>query len=294
MKFPMKSSPLILLALTGALSVAGCGAPSAQTAPAETNADLATANAAPLADGTVADAAANSAMTGTTNSAMAKTGAAMADAPAAPQNADATGAPAPTYRVVDPAELDGAPPAYVEAMKKVRVSPPPASMKLPDKVTVKMQTNRGPITLELDSKAAPLQVKSFVYLANKGFFDGTVFHRHAALMGGDQGYIIQGGDPLTKDPANEDYYGQGGPGYQIPRERNNLTHQKLVIAAARSQDPDSAGSQFYITQAAVPFLDENEGYTVFGKVVAGEAAALKLTQGDKIEKVTVTDPKAAR
>lgn len=73
----------------------------------------------------------------------------------------------------------------------------------------------------------------------------------------------------------------------MPREYNDLKHRKLVIAAARSQDPDSAGSQFYITQGEVPFLDEGDGYTVFGKVVKGQSAALALRQNDVIKSVTI-------
>ena len=209
-------------------------------------------------------------------------------------------APAPDerYRVVtvDANSLGAGAPAdtveaYVKAMQKAAVPRPPADMKVPDKARVVMQTNRGPITLELDAQAAPLHVKSFVYLAQKGFFDGTIFHRHADLLGGGKGYIIQGGDPLTKDASamKKDLAGLGGPGYQIPRERNALTHQKLVIAAARASDPDSAGSQFYITQDAVPFLDDGDGYTVFGKVVDGEEAALKLQKGDTLQSIKVED-----
>ena len=191
---------------------------------------------------------------------------------------------------------EGAPPemiaTYKAAMAKAHQMRPPLGMKVPDKVKVVMTTNRGPITLQLDGKAAPLQVKSFVYLAQKGFYDGTVFHRHADLLGGGKGYIIQGGDPLTKNASAVNFAGMGGPGYETPREKNSLTHQKLVIAAARTQDPDSAGSQFYITQDAVPFLDQGDGYTVFGKVVSGANAALKLTKGDTLQRVKVETPVA--
>ena len=187
---------------------------------------------------------------------------------------------------------------YKTAMEKAHLPRPPLDMKVADKVRVDIKTNRGPITLELDAKAAPLHVKSFVYLAQQGFYDGTSFHRHADLLGGGKGYIIQGGDPLTKDAKAVSYAGLGGPGYEVPREKNALTHQKLIIAAARSQDPNSAGSQFYFTQDAVPFLDEGEGYTVFGKVVDGADAALKLKQGDTLQSVkveeTTTQPPAAK
>ena len=176
---------------------------------------------------------------------------------------------------------------YKKYMKQVHQQRPPLATKVPDKVRVVMQTSRGPITLELDGKAAPLHVKSFLYLAGKGFYDGTIFHRHQDLTEDGKGFIVQGGDPLSKIPQAVGLEGRGGPGYEIPRENNKLTHQKLVIAAARTPDPNSAGSQFYITQGAVPFLDEGDGYTVFGKVVAGQDVALKLTKGDKLQGIKV-------
>lgn len=163
-------------------------------------------------------------------------------------------------------------------------------------VRVRLVTSKGPIVLALNGKAAPHHVRSFVYLSRRGFYNGTTFHRYADLLegSGQKGPIIQGGDPLTRNPRTLKALidagagpGIGGPGYQVPRERNNLKHDKLVIAAARSQDPNSAGSQFYITQAPVYFLDEGDGYTVFGKVVEGAANALKLAQGDKITRVEV-------
>lgn len=262
-----------MLALAGAIAVAGCNAPSAQE------------NAAP------AEQAATE--TSATDQNAAATNATETDA--TPKVA-----PKKTYRVTTVDESmfgPDAPPkmkdAYLKAMKKARVAPPPAEMKVPDKVTIQIETNRGPMTLELDAKAAPLHVKSFVYLAQKGYFDGTTFHRHAALLGGDKGYIIQGGDPLSKDANAVNFAGMGGPGYEIPRERNTLTHEKFVIAAARTDDPDTASSGFYITQDAVPFLDEGEGYTVFGKVVSGEDAAMKLKKGDILQKVTVENRKEA-
>ncbi len=180
--------------------------------------------------------------------------------------------------------------SYKAGMAKAHQMRPPLNMKVPDKVKVLMNTSKGPITLELDAKAAPLHVKSFVYLAKKGFFDDTTFPRHADLEGDGKSYIIQGGDPLTKNASTMNFAGMGGPGYEIPREHNKLTHQKLIIAAARTQDPNSAGSQFYITQGAVPRLDTGDGYTVFGKVVGGAAAAMKLTQGDILRSVKVETP----
>jgi cyclophilin family peptidyl-prolyl cis-trans isomerase len=195
------------------------------------------------------------------------------------------------YRVVDEGP-PGAPPGVTQAMGSTKVPPPPMTV-VPAIVRVRMVTSKGPIVLALNGKAAPHHVRSFVYLSRRGFYNGTIFHRHADLTG-QQGFIIQGGDPLTRNPQTLKALtdagggpGIGGPGYQVPRERNNLKHDKLVIAAARSQDPDSAGSQFYITQAPVYFLDEGDGYTVFGKVVEGAANALKLAQDDKVTRVEV-------
>jgi peptidyl-prolyl cis-trans isomerase B (cyclophilin B) len=199
-------------------------------------------------------------------------------------------APDSRYKVVEPPA--NYPEDLREALKKVAVTPPPEGAT-PDKVRVKMETSRGPITLELDGKAAPLHVKSFAYLARQGFYNGTRLHRHADLLGNGQGWIIQGGDPFTKAPELKQYFGVGGPGYQIPRERNTLTHKKLVIAMARSSDPNSAGSQFYITQNPVSFLDQGAGYTVFGAVVDGADNALKLTKDDELTSVTVEEPAAA-
>ncbi len=182
-----------------------------------------------------------------------------------------------------------------EAAKKAAVPPPPASMKVPAKARVVLDTTKGKITLELNGKEAPLHVRSFLYLTGLKFYDGTVFHRHEDLIGNGTGFIVQGGDPYSRNPATIQYAGQGGPGYTVKREVNSLKHDKLVIAAARSSDPNSAGSQFYITQGATPFLDEIDpnaqppkfGYTVFGKVVDGADAALKLEQGDSIKSAKV-------
>lgn len=152
-----------------------------------------------------------------------------------------------------------------------------------------LETSKGNVTLQLDTKGAPLHSKSFYYLASKSFFDGTAFHRWANLLEGtgQPGNIIQGGDPLTKKEETKQFAGVGGPGYQIPRERNKSTHEALVLSAARTSDPNSAGSQFYLTQNPVKFLDDGDGYTVFGKVVDGKEVALKLRQNDIIKKAVV-------
>ncbi len=185
---------------------------------------------------------------------------------------------APTYRRA---------PQVNPALNRFSVPTPPASLKISARPRVVLLTNRGPITLELNKAAAPLHVRSFVFLVKRGFYNGTKFHRFADLTG-QGGKIIQGGDPSTKVPALARFKGQGGPGYEVPLEISGLKHDKLTIAAARTPDPNSAGSQFYICQGPVHFLDGQ--YTVFGKVVAGQGAALALKQGDTIKSARVVKP----
>ncbi|RYG61306.1 peptidylprolyl isomerase [bacterium] len=169
-------------------------------------------------------------------------------------------------------------------MKKVAVPAPSLKTALARKPRIRLVTNKGAILLELDAAAAPLTVRSFVYLTQRGFYNGTVFHRFADLTG-QGGNIIQGGDPLTKDAKNREMGGLGGPGYTVPLEISQLKHEKLAIAMARSQALDSAGSQFYICQGPVSFLDGS--YAVFGKVISGQKAAMGLRQGDVIKSAKV-------
>src|SRR5206468_3178126 len=102
---------------------------------------------------------------------------------------------------------------------------------------------------EFWSEVAPGHVENFKTLAKKGFYDGTCFHRVI------KGFMIQGGDPLTKDLANQNRWGTGGPGYQIKAEFNSQAHVRGVLSMARSNDPDSAGSQFFICHGDARFLD---------------------------------------
>jgi len=171
-------------------------------------------------------------------------------------------------------------------MKSIWVPIPPAKFAVGAHPRVRLVTSKGTIVLALDPKAAPLHTRSFVYLAKRGYFNNTTFHRWADLTN-QGGTIIQGGDPLSRSEKTRELAGQGGPGYTIPRERNSLKHEALVIAAARTSDPDSAGSQFYITQAPVYFLDKGDGYTVFGRVIQGADVAKKLRQDDKIIRAQV-------
>ena len=125
-----------------------------------------------------------------------------------------------------------------------------------------IETTAGSLVLELWPDVAPGTVENFKKLANEGFYDGTCFHRII------KGFMIQGGDPLTKDPSRLPVWGTGGPGYKIKAEFNDKPHVRGVISMARSRDPDSAGSQFFICLAAVPQLDRQ--YTGFGQLVEGD------------------------
>ena len=124
---------------------------------------------------------------------------------------------------------------------------------------IKIQTNQGDIRAELYPEVAPKTVENFIALIEKEFYNDTTFHRVIP------GFIIQGGDPLG--------YGTGGPGYSIPGEftsngfENNLKHSRGVLSMARAQDPNSAGSQFFIMVADSPHLDGE--YAGFGQVIEG-------------------------
>ncbi len=129
-----------------------------------------------------------------------------------------------------------------------------------------IETRFGEIEIELLPDKAPGHVDNFVALARKGFYDGTTFHRVIP------GFMIQGGDPNTRDPrAPREGHGTGGPGYTIKAEFNDLAHKRGVVSMARSQQPDSAGCQFFICVKDSPFLDRQ--YTAFGRVVRGMEAA---------------------
>ena len=138
----------------------------------------------------------------------------------------------------------------------------------------------GQITLEFFPADAPKTVENFVKLANQGFYDGTTFHRV------EPGFVVQGGDPLSKKlPVGDPKIGTGGPGYRIKAEFNQRKHDRGVLAMARGQDPDSAGSQFYITLAPANFLDGQ--YTVFGHVTRGMEVVDTIKPGDRIKTVTI-------
>ena len=140
-----------------------------------------------------------------------------------------------------------------------------------------IKTSEGEMVAEFWPEVAPNTVENFKKLARSGFYDGTAFHRIV------KGFMIQGGDPLTKDPAKETRYGTGDPGYKIKAEFNDRSHERGVLSMARSSDPDSAGSQFFICLANVSRLDHQ--YTTFGKIIKGDDVLGKI--GDT--EVTTSD-----
>ena len=157
-----------------------------------------------------------------------------------------------------------------------------------------LETSKGTIRVRLDGEGAPIHVANFCELATSGFYDGLKFHRYVP------GFVIQGGCPNTRDMSPEDVAagrigpngmpGTGGPGYAIHEEyttnpRNS--HVDGALAMARSQDPNSAGSQFYLCLGAQHTLDSN--YTVFGTTIEGLDVIATLRAGDAINSVKIED-----
>jgi cyclophilin family peptidyl-prolyl cis-trans isomerase len=155
-------------------------------------------------------------------------------------------------------------------------------------------TKFGDIKLEFYPEHAPKTVDNFKELAKKGFYDGLIFHRIVPK------FVIQGGDPNTRNLSNRGTWGTGGPGWNVKAEFNKNKHSRGALSMARSQDPDSAGSQFFIVLKDSSFLDGQ--YTVFGKVASGmeivdKIEALSTDSADapvdpeeaKMTKVTIRD-----
>jgi len=131
-----------------------------------------------------------------------------------------------------------------------------------------IKTSEGDMVVQFWTDAAPSTIENFKKLARAGFYNGTIFHRIV------KGFMIQGGDPNSKDPAKEDRYGAGGPGYKIKAEFNDHSHERGVVSMAREPDPDSAGSQFFICLGPVARLDHQ--YTTFGKLIKGDDVLGKI------------------
>ncbi len=138
--------------------------------------------------------------------------------------------------------------------------------------TVNIETNFGKISFKLLPELAPETVRNFIKLSQSGFYDGTLFHRVIP------GFMIQGGDPNTKTD-NKGSWGMGGPGYNIKAEFSSRSHLRGIVSMARSQDPNSAGSQFFIVTADSTFLDRQ--YTVFGEITEGMDVADKIVNLNK-------------
>jgi peptidyl-prolyl cis-trans isomerase B (cyclophilin B) len=131
-----------------------------------------------------------------------------------------------------------------------------------------IKTSEGDMVVQFWTDAAPNTVENFKRLERQGFYDGTIFHRII------KGFMIQGGDPNSKDPAKENSYGQGDPGDKIKAEFNDHPHERGVLSMARASDPDSAGSQFFICLAPIHRLDHQ--YTTFGKLIKGDDVLDKI------------------
>jgi peptidyl-prolyl cis-trans isomerase B (cyclophilin B) len=140
-----------------------------------------------------------------------------------------------------------------------------ASGKAPQAI---IETKFGSMEMRFFPDKAPKHVENFMKLAKSGLYDKTIFHRVIP------GFMIQGGDPNTKDETNKAQYGMGGPGYRVKAEFNDRPHVRGTVSMARSSDPDSAGSQFFIVVKDTPHL--NGKYTVFAEVVKGMEVADKI------------------
>jgi len=156
-----------------------------------------------------------------------------------------------------------------------KVSRPPSNPPRTGTVSVAVATTRGPMTFTLDRAGAPCTVASFVSLAQQHYFDGTTCHRLVS----ESIYVLQCGDPTG--------LGSGGPGYTIPDEATgNETYPAATIAMARTADPHSGGSQFFIVYRDSPSLSRNLGtqqYTVFGTVTAGLSTVTTVAAGGTVD-----------
>jgi peptidyl-prolyl cis-trans isomerase B (cyclophilin B) len=150
---------------------------------------------------------------------------------------------------------------------------------MPNEIGV-IETSHGTIEVEFFEDKASGHVKNFKDLASKEFYNGTTFHRVIP------GFMIQGGDPNTKT-NDRSSHGMGGPGYTIDAEFNDARHDRGVLSMARSQDPNSAGSQFFIVVKDSHFLDGQ--YTAFGKVTSGMDVADKIIDVDRDSRDNPTD-----
>lgn len=272
----LKSLPLVLIGL----SLAAC----APTMPAVTRTYTLQPNGtlALTADSGAAGPAATAAGTGAATSqtgtaapasSTATDAAATGTAPAPVTTPDSTTPAATTPAATGTAAMTGF--TAVPYLSAARVTRFTGSQNVIDPAKTYravMKTAKGDVVLELNAKAAPVAVNNFVFLALNHFYDGTRFHRVI------EGFVAQGGDPQSSDPALQAQWGTGGPGYNFAAEVNNgLRFDKAgVLGMARAASLDSQGSQFYITLAPADFLSGQ--YTVFGQVLSGQDVVNGLTR----------------
>lgn len=148
---------------------------------------------------------------------------------------------------------------------QVAAADKPVEAKSPKAV---IKTKFGDMEIKFFPEKAPKHVESFIALAKSGYYNGTIFHRVIP------GFMIQGGDPNTKDPSKPETYGMGGPSTKLKAEFNDIPHRRGILSMARTNDPNSAGSQFFVVVKDSNFLDGQ--YTVFGEVVTGMDVADKI------------------
>ncbi|OYT21775.1 MAG: peptidylprolyl isomerase [Nitrospira sp. UW-LDO-01] len=139
-----------------------------------------------------------------------------------------------------------------------------------------IKTKFGDLEIKFYPDVAPKHVENFIQLAKAGFYNGTIFHRVIP------GFMIQGGDPNTKDSLKKDTYGQGGPSHTVKAEFSDIPHKRGILSMARAADPDSAGSQFFIVVEDSRFLDRK--YSVFGEVTKGIGVADKIVNMPRDER----------
>ena len=155
----------------------------------------------------------------------------------------------------------------IASVKEVRSEEEKKPMNTSNEIAI-IKTSEGDMVIEFWTDAAPKTIENFKKLAHAGFYNGTAFHRIV------KGFMIQGGDPLTKDPSKESSYGSGNAGYRIKAEFNDHPHDRGVISMARETAPDSASCQFFICLAPVHKLDHQ--YTTFGKLIKGDDVLEKI------------------
>jgi cyclophilin family peptidyl-prolyl cis-trans isomerase len=169
------------------------------------------------------------------------------------------------------------------AVAVLAVAPALAQDKPPAKTPTAVITleQGGQITLEFFPADAPKHVENFLKLVRAGFYDGQRFHRV------EPGFVVQLGDPQSKTlPMDHQKMGSGGPGYKINAEFNNRKFERGILGMARTSDPNSAGSQFYIMLGAASHL--NGQYTAFGRVVSGMEVVDGIKVGDRVKSIKVT------